>query len=63
MNGEPPWLYFLVVARRTNQLVCQCGFLSVSQHPPNDIATKNVDDDIEVEVVPFDRTFKFGDVP
>jgi len=35
----------------------------ISRHPPNDIATENIQDDIQIVVGPLDRPFELGDIP
>ena len=39
-----------------------CGFLR-RDHPADDIAAEDVQDDVEVEIAPFGWPHQFGDVP
>lgn len=41
----------------------QFGTFAVGNHPANDVAAEDVDDDAEVEVRPLVRPMQFGDIP
>ena len=41
----------------------QFGALPIGDHPADDIAAEDVEDDVEIEVGPLGRTPQFGNIP
>ena len=46
-----------------NELLCQLSALTRCDQPAYDVATEDVQDDVEVEASPLGRAFELGDVP
>ena len=46
-----------------NELLGQLGALARRNQPAYDVATEDVQDDVEVKASPFGRPFELGDVP
>ncbi len=46
-----------------NELFGELRTFLGGDHPTNDIATENIENNVEVEIGPFGRTLKFSDVP
>ena len=47
----------------SNELLGQIGALTRRNQPANDVAAKDVQNDVEMKASPLDRAFEFGDVP
>ena len=63
MDGQRPRLDLLMGAGFRDQPPGQLGGLAVGHHPADHAAAEDVQDDVEVEVRPFDRAQQLGDVP
>ena len=53
-------LFFIGLVQK---MLSQVRRFSFCDHPANNIATKNVNDDVKMKVTPFLRAFEFGDIP
>src|SRR5450759_5397866 len=53
----------LLVATVLDEPLGQFGTLAHRDHPAGDVAAKNIEDDVEVEVGPLGRSEQLGDVP
>src|SRR5258706_4824669 len=53
----------VLAAGLADQLARELGALAARQHPADGVATEDVEDDVEMEVVPFLGTEELGDVP
>ncbi len=63
MYGELLGIYAFFLDRFGEQHACQRGALTIGDHPADDVATIDVDDDVEVKIRPLLRTMQFGDIP
>src|SRR5579863_1847848 len=63
MNGELAGRNLVLADSFLNELLGQFGALLVGDHPASNVAAKDVNDDVKIEVGPLDRTAQLGDVP
>ena len=63
MEGELPGLDALLVGGLPDEALGEDGALVARDHPARDIAAEHVEDHVQVEVGPSDRTTQLGDVP
>src|SRR5689334_8057362 len=63
MDGELPGGDLVFADGFFDELLGQFGAFPRCNHPTNDVAAEHVQDDVEIEVGPLDRTQQFGDVP
>src|ERR1039457_4447179 len=46
-----------------DELLAQFSGFPIRDHPAGNVAAENVEDDVQIEVGPLDRTPQLGDVP
>ena len=63
VDGELARRDVLRVATMLDEPLGQFGAFAVGDHPTDDVATKNIQDDVEVIGGPFYRASQLGDVP
>ena len=63
MDDQLARLDLLFLAGIGNEAFCKSGRFPARQQPSGDITAVDIEDDVQVVVGPFDRTFEFGDVP
>ena len=63
VQGERPRHDILFVDRIGNQLFGELRGLSMSDHPTDDVAAKNIEDHVQVKARPLGRSLQFADVP
>ncbi|SPE23403.1 hypothetical protein SBA2_1230004 [Acidobacteriia bacterium SbA2] len=63
MHGELAWQNVLRVTGMLDEPFGQLGAFAVGDHPTDDVAAEDVQDDIKMISGPFHRTAQLGDVP
>jgi hypothetical protein len=63
MDGELAGRDVLRAATVMDESLGQLGTFAVSDHPPDHVAAKNIQNDVEMVDGPFHRAAQFGDVP
>ena len=63
MNGELAGRDYLRAAGMFDEPLGQFGAFAMGDHPTDDVAAKNIQDDVEVVGGPFHRAAQLGDVP
>ncbi len=63
VNGELAGGNLVLADGFLDELLGQFGAFPVRDHPAGNVATEDVEDDVEIEVGPLDRTPQLGDVP
>ena len=63
VHGELVWFNVLLATALGDEALRERGTFSVSQHPANHVAGKDVEDDVEVVVGPLDGATKLRYIP